>query len=498
MILDFHSGLGLVPTAGKRWSAEDFLVCADRCGTDLAVVESLDNLIHRDDVADESLLAACRAHPRRLLPAATVDLTADEFGPRVAASARRRGFAAVVLRGRLFAASRCLPRVLEELRRAPLPIYRPDCGHAEWDLLHQVAVDWPDLTFVLAPGSFDGLELAHRLVERPNVCFAMPRSLYATGQLEKAVRLMGASRILYAGDFPFQHPARPLGVIFDADLSEPERERVLGGAAVALLKRHGLDVPEPERSTRRQRPPCSIVDVHGHLGADRTRVDYDHRTETMLGYLDRGGAEVLHVSSVEGVYGDVAWGNSFIAREVGRFPNRLRGYAVVNPWEGPPCLDEIRRCHAMGFVGLKPYPPSLWHDLADPIMDPVWELTDALGWPALCHPRPGNVQDLRRTLEKRPSARLMLAHMTSGHREKAALAREFPNAIFEISGAGSSLESIPESLTIAGPENLVFGSDLCTHPVGFTLYPLLCSGLGEDVLRAILRDNALRYFGLQG
>ena len=50
MILDFHAAVGHVPTAGKNWTPEDLLRWADLCGTDLLLVESLDNLIHRDEV----------------------------------------------------------------------------------------------------------------------------------------------------------------------------------------------------------------------------------------------------------------------------------------------------------------------------------------------------------------------------------------------------------------------------------------------------------------
>ncbi|MBI2440345.1 MAG: amidohydrolase family protein [Lentisphaerae bacterium] len=497
MILDFHAAIGRVPTAGRNWKVNDALFWAERCLTDVLLVEHMDNAIHRDDLPHDALLAACRNEPRRLLAAATVDLRSDEYGLSVARSARKRGFAAVVLRGPLFEESRLLGDVLAALRRAPLPIYRPAPGFAEWDALYRIARSAPEVSFVLAPNSFEGFELAHRLSDLANVYFSIEHSFYALGQIEKAVRIVGAERVMYAGDFPYQHPARPLGVVFDADIAEVERETILSGAALKLLKRHGIEVPDRQRPTRRRTAPCAIVDIHGHLGADRERLDCDRRTETVLGYLERGGGEALYVSSVEGVFGDVVWGNTAIAEAVARHPQKLRGYAAVNPHEGPAGLDEMRRCHALGFIGLKPYPCAFEHDLADPIMDPVWDLTESFGWPALCHPRPGNAEDLRRVLAKRPKARLILAHMTTEYRQKAEIAREFPNAIFEISGAGATLDSIAVSLEIAGPQKLVFGSDLCIHPIGFTLYPLLCSGLAEDVLRAILRENALGFFHRQ-
>mgnify|MGYP001578302704 CR=1 FL=1 len=129
-------------------------------------------------------------------------------------------------------------------------------------------------------------------------------------------------------------------------------------------------------------------------------------------------------------------------------------------------------------------------------MTPVWELTQQLGLAALCHCPHAQIQTLA---ERYPGILFIAAHMSFEFREKALLAREFQNIWLEISGAGwEGPGDICEALAIAGPQKIIFGSDLNCHPLGLTLAPLLCSGLTKPVLRAIVRDNALRLCAAAG
>ena len=491
MIVDFHASCGNVATTGKDWSLDDLAHWADLSGVDTLIVESLDARYHADDAPHERLLAACRASGGRFLPAATVSLNSDIRSIEVASLARGQGFACVVLREPMFEESRVLHEVLGALSKAPLPVYR-ELAYDELDMAFRVAREHADISFVFAPNGYEALELNHRLVELPNVYIAMAHTFYALGQVETACRRMGADRILYASDMPPQHPARPLGAIYDAEISEADRDMVLGGSAQKLLARHGIKVPRSAATPPRLVPPCPIIDTHGHIGADCRRPDYDSSVDALLRFLRRAGGELVYISSTEGIYGDVVEGNRQAIEVMKAHPDCMRGYLVINPWRREACLDDIRRCREWGFSGLKPYPRTFGHLLSDPIMDPVLELAEKMGLPMLSHALP---DDLRAALEKYPRLRMLAAHMTFFPDEKARLAREYPNTVLEISGAGVGVEDVVRAVEIAGEENLVFGSDLTAHSLGFTLYPLLCSGLPETTLRAILRDNALRFFG---
>lgn len=493
MIVDFHASCGNFPKQGRHWSLDDLTHWADLCGLDALIVESADARIHVGEGPHEELLKACAQNGARFLPAATIKLESDFQSVERARTARERGFCCVVLHGTLFEESRVLHDVLAALGQTPLPVYRR-LDYSELDVAFRVACAYPQLSFVFAPFSFQALELNHRLIGLPNVYIAMARTLYSVGQLETACRLMSAERILYASNLPEQHPARPSGVILDAEITQDERKLALAGSALKLLQAHGIDVSvEHKRPGWDAPPPCPIIDTHGHIGTDCRRPDFDASPEAVVRFLERAGGEVIYVSDTEGVFGDVLAGNRRTAEHMARYPERIRGYAVINPWMGDACLEDIRRCHRDGFSGLKPYPYTFGHQLSDPVMDPIWDLAAELDLAVLCHSDAG---DLRKVLEKRPQTKMLAAHMSSQYREKAELARDYPNVVLEISGAGAGPRDIVHAVEIAGEENLVFGSDLNTHALNYTLRPLMCSGLPDATLQAILRDNAIRFFGL--
>lgn len=491
MILDFHATCGNFPTQGRDWSLDALAHWADLCGVDVLVVESADARLHQDDGPHEQLLAACAGSTGRFLPAASVNLNSDAHSLQVARSARERGFACAVFSGQFFEHSRVLHQALRELGRAPLPVYW-ELAYDELDAAFRVIREWDDISFVVAPRGFQALELNHRLIGLPNVSLSIARTVYSLGQLETACRRMGAERILHAGDLPGQHPARPLGVVYDAEVSDAGKEMILAGSARRLLAEHGTHVPARGGEAARHEPPCPVIDTHGHIGADYRRPDFDYSVAAVLRFLERAGAETIYISHTEGVFGEVAAGNREVIEAMRAYPERIRGYLVVNPWMGRACLDDVRRCRELGFSGLKPYPGSFGHKLADPVFEPVLALAEEMELPLLCH---SSADDLARVLERRPRLKMLAAHMTFEYAEKARLAREYENVVLEISGAGTGVEDIVRAVEIAGEENLVFGSDLNSIGLGFTLEPLLCSGLPERTLRAILRENALRFFG---
>jgi len=493
MIVDFHASCGNFPKQGRHWSLDDLTYWADLCGLAALIVESADARIHVREGPHEELLKACGQSGGRFLPAATIKLESDLQSVERARTARQRGFCCVVLHGTLFEDSRVLHEVLAAVCRAPLPVYR-ELTYGELDVAFRIASAYPQLSFVFAPFSFQALELNHRLVSLPNVYIAMARTLYSVGQLETACRLMGADHILYAGNLPEQHPARPSGVILDAEISQDQRDMVLAGSALKLLHVHGIEIPVDDTHPGWDAPPpYPIIDTHGHIGTDCRRPDFDASPEAVIRFLERAGGEVIYTSDTEGVFGDVLAGNRRTAEHMAKYPERVRGYAVINPWMGDACLEDIRRCHAEGFSGLKPYPYTFGHELSEPVMDPVWDLAAELGLAVLSH---SDADDLRKVLEKRPETRILAAHMSSQYREKAELARDYPNVVLEVSGAGAGPNDIVHAIEIAGEENLVFGSDLNTHSLNYTLRPLMCSGLPDATLKAILRDNAIRFFGL--
>ena len=491
MIVDFHVSRGAYISQGRDWTYEDLAEWADRAGIDVMVVESAEARLHSVlEHEHERLLAECRRSAGRFLPAASLNLASDVHSVELARGARGRGFACIVMHGELFEEGRVVHAVLDAVAQAPLPVYRK-VGYGEMDRLYRVIGRHPGVPFVLEVGGFSAYELNHRLIELPNVYLSLARSLYCIGQIETAARHVGAERILFASDMPDQHPGRPLGVVADCELTEHDKRMVLGGSAVKLLRAHGVEIAFRSRGTPLPRPPCPIIDTHGHIGSDPRRPDFDCSAEGMLRYLRRAGGECIYVSDLDAIFGDFHPGNRRTVEYMRRYPDEIRGYLVINPKPGEACLAEVRGCRELGFVGLKPYPYTFGHALADPIMDPVYDLAETMGLCVLAH---SDHNDLRAVLGKHPNLRMLAAHMSGQHAEKAELAREFRHCVLEISGAGTGLEDVRNAVRIAGERKIVFGSDLNAHPVSWTAYPLMMSGLPDQTVRAILRGNAQRYF----
>ena len=265
MILDCFATCGMSPQEGRVWSLIDLAYWADLSGIDVLLVNSTEARVRVNDEPLDALLDACQGSDQ-FLPVATIGLESDRHSLHVARTARSRGFAGVLLHGTLFEGSRIVHGVLAALCDAPLPIYR-QVEYEELDLVYRIARQFPVLAFIIVPAGFQALELNHRLVELPNVYLSLAHTCYSLGQVETACRVMGAERILFAGDLPQQHPARPIGAIVDAEISEAERALILGRNALRLLAEHGITI-EDRASRPFPIPPCPIIDTHGHIGSD--------------------------------------------------------------------------------------------------------------------------------------------------------------------------------------------------------------------------------------
>ncbi|HSE66231.1 MAG TPA: hypothetical protein VLB12_04540, partial [Gemmatimonadales bacterium] len=107
-----------------------------------------------------------------------------------------------------------------------------------------------------------------------------------------------------------------------------------------------------------------LVDVHAHFLHDRTpRSDWRERNASRL----RAGEKIgitTHVASILGSWGltspiyfpspdDLTYGNDYLLALQREHPNRIRGYAAVNPNYGEHAQAEITRCLGAGMIGIK-------------------------------------------------------------------------------------------------------------------------------------------------
>jgi predicted TIM-barrel fold metal-dependent hydrolase len=155
-------------------------------------------------------------------------------------------------------------------------------------------------------------------------------------------------------------------------------------------------------------------------------------------------------------------GNDFVLEACRRHPDRLIGFATVNPWYGDDAVAELRRAAAAGLRGLILHPPLQGYMLLDTLVDPVVAVAEELGlpvWAPTGKPFQALPLQLTELARRFPRVNFLMGHM--GHTdfwiEAVPAAAAAPNIYAEISYKQPHV--IIDAVTQLGPERVVFGSD---------------------------------------
>jgi len=202
--------------------------------------------------------------------------------------------------------------------------------------------------------------------------------------------------------------------------------------------------------------------------------------------------------------------NELVAETVSKYPDRLIGFASVDPHKGKNGVKEFRRAVSdLGLRGLKLLPHLIDLDINDPMLYPLFDAAQDLDVPVLFHTgtqfhagtkikycRPLFVDDVAVDF---PELKLIIAHFGFPWWEEAlAVVRRNPHVYFNI--AGWAPKHIPPGVIQAANSYLkvkvLFGSD----------YPLLSRvriikelqelNLKEETFTMMTETNPKRLLGL--
>ncbi len=254
----------------------------------------------------------------------------------------------------------------------------------------------------------------------------------------------------------------------------------------------------------------TTIDCHTHAGIDVEDL------EPWMPYLRRCGVEGIIVLGAVLAHGydptvaQVREINDHTARLVARYPGFCGGLCFLNPThEAGVCVEELERCRALGFLGAKLEVSAF---ACDPRLDPIMRRLEAAGLPLLHHcwntrsmgrmSEPGCHQtdpdDLALLAARHPRVTIIAAHLKAiGVRGVRALC-EYPNVVFDTSGAQPVSGIIEEAVRLAGAERVLFGSDVM-FPTGRDVAVqkacIEAARIPERAKRRILGANARRVFG---
>ncbi len=224
-----------------------------------------------------------------------------------------------------------------------------------------------------------------------------------------------------------------------------------------------------------------LIDVHVHfLHARSPRADWRERNASRLRAAERIGI-TWQVSSVLGSWGarspiyfpspaDVTLANEIQREIVSQYPDRVRGYAVVNPNFTEHALQEIERGRHGGMIGVK---LAASRRADDDLLDPVCVAAEDHGFPVLQHVWQHRRQDfpgqeasdaveLCALARRHPRVAFILAHIGGGgdwlHSLRAV--RRAENVFVDLSGSGVDGGMLEQCIHAVGVGRLLWGTDL--------------------------------------
>lgn len=95
--------------------------------------------------------------------------------------------------------------------------------------------EWPEVPFVMAHGIGSVAEMK-RLSRYPNFHVDTASTQNPAFAVTRAVGILGADRMIWGSDAPWDDFAQRLGVVLDTDLPDADVAAILGGNAVRLLR----------------------------------------------------------------------------------------------------------------------------------------------------------------------------------------------------------------------------------------------------------------------
>ena len=257
-----------------------------------------------------------------------------------------------------------------------------------------------------------------------------------------------------------------------------------------------------------------LIDVHTHFYHSASpRADWAERNASRLRAGERIGI-THHVASILGSWGrtspvyfpspeDATAGNDALLELQRQHPERIRGYACVNPNYTEHALAEIARCLQAGMIGIK---LAASRRASDPLLDPVCQAARTHRAPVLQHVWQHRRQDwpgqeasdaaeLGALARRHGEVAFILAHIGGGGDWLHSLhaVRKLPNVFVDLSGSGVDGGMLEACLDAVGVERLLWGSDI-TMDTGWAKLRYLERLLPADQLERVRWRNAAAIF----
>jgi len=498
-------------------TAGDLLAEMDHYGiAEALVVDSLSRLNHPFD-GNERVLSACAQSPRlhpawSALPAAGVDeMSSPEDMLRRMREERVGALFLYPRQYRFSLADWCVDPMLEPLAAAGVPVFinpndigsgiHPQWDETDWEAVVALCRRWPSLPVIVSEFRIRRImRTIYRAFDAcPNLRIELSGYWLYRG-IEYITRTWGPERLLYGSNWPTFGPHMTLATLTCAEIDDEAKRRIAGDNLRELVSWCGAEhetvwVPPSEDAfvqfgrTGKRPDDMTFADCHGHFGGRFSHYHVpDGTLEGTIAEMDRLGVERILLFNFAGVGSDEVHGNDRVAEALQAHPDRFVGLALLNPHRGQEeMVEELERCAALGFRGIKLIPHYQGYPEEGPNIDAACQWAHDRRQIILNH-HWGSSQQVERLVSTYTDACFITGHCTTAYADTMA---SHPN-LFVCSCPLIPPRACEDVVAAIGADRLLFGSDLQDLPVTWGLGPILFARLPEDQKELILGGNLRR------
>ena len=254
-----------------------------------------------------------------------------------------------------------------------------------------------------------------------------------------------------------------------------------------------------------------IVDAHMHVGAPGVFFSPQSEADEFLALADKLGIQHGICMDSPSVFEGGWVGLDRLCGLHEGSGGRIHYLCVFNPTETRASVEALEKAATRpGFAGLKIHPSIHGVPAEDERYDAAWRFAAERDLPILTHSWSASsynpVQQLStpqrfaKFVERYPGVRFVLGHFGgrgTGRQEAARMINDSPNVYGDFSGDIFD-DLLIESLVASVPEDrILFGSDYPWLDPRANLTRVFLADVEESAKRRILRDNAMRVYGLE-
>lgn len=244
-----------------------------------------------------------------------------------------------------------------------------------------------------------------------------------------------------------------------------------------------------------------VIDAHVHIGFGRRK---KQSSEQLIQTMDELGVDLAVICPVdEHIAVTNVEGNNQVIKAVQKYPDRLIGMAVANPWYGDRALEELKRALDAGLRGLKINASLQGHWVDDEMMDPLIDLVKQYKGHVYVHsgtPDYSMPYEICELADRHPDVNFIMGHSGNidvfwEHSLASGIKPGLKNVFYDPSHI-TFLNEIKDFVTKLGADKVIFASDSPAGSMKLEMNKLKIFGFDDKTMSMILGGNMERILGL--